>query len=122
MTTPTVTEIDATNCPGLYFLLCDEDMTIGAGNVEEEMAYYITVAGMAPVVKVLDLIDPLGLPFESTETHRDFLRLARAVLYGEAAGMGTTTGTFRDLADSKDRITATIDADGNRTAVTADPT
>ncbi len=33
---------------------------------------------------------------------------------------GTTTITFRDLADSNARITATVDANGNRTAVTLD--
>lgn len=55
MTTPTVTEIDATNCPGLYFLLCDEDMDITDGALEEEMAYRITHSGMAPVTRTITL-------------------------------------------------------------------
>jgi hypothetical protein len=41
---------------------------------------------------------------------------------GKASGLGTTTAVYRDLADSKDRISATVDADGNRTAVTRDLT
>lgn len=48
-TTPTVAEIDATNCPGLYALLLDEDTTISYGVLEEEVALRITVSGMAPV-------------------------------------------------------------------------
>jgi hypothetical protein len=50
-----------------------------------------------------------------------WLRLAGAALFGKAA-IGTTTATFRDTSDTADRITATVDADGNRTVVTLDPT
>lgn len=59
---------------------------------------------------------------ETGETLRQALRLIRAVAVGKAAGLGTTTATFRDKADSKDRVTATVDADGNRSAVTTDAT
>lgn len=55
MTTPTITEIDNTTMPGVYHLLCDEDMTIDAGDDEQEMVYHITHAGMAPVTKVIEL-------------------------------------------------------------------
>ena len=58
MTTPTITEVDATNLPGVYFLLCDEDMTIGSGNDTEEMVFHITHSGMAPVSKVIELYRP----------------------------------------------------------------
>lgn len=55
MTTPTITEIDATTMPGIYFLLCDEDTTIDSGDDEQEMAFHITHAGMAPVTRVIEL-------------------------------------------------------------------
>lgn len=55
MTTPTITEIDATNQPGVYFLLCDEDMTITDGALEEEMVYRITHSGMAPVTRAISV-------------------------------------------------------------------
>ena len=45
------------------------------------------------------------------------LKLALAVLTGKSSGGGTATIVFRDIADSKDRISATVDADGNRDAV-----
>jgi hypothetical protein len=45
-----------------------------------------------------------------------------AVLLGKASGLATTTAVYRDVADTKDVITATVDADGNRTAITRDLT
>lgn len=59
---------------------------------------------------------------EGTTTARQSVRLANATLGGKASGLGTTTAVYRDIGDSKDRVTATVDADGNRTAVTRDLT
>src|SRR3990172_2351491 len=58
MTTPTVTELDGTNMPGVYKLLLDEDMTIAAGNSTEEMVFHITQAAMAPVTIAIELFRP----------------------------------------------------------------
>lgn len=58
MTTPTITEASAANMPGVYFLLCDEDMAIDSGDETQEMAYHITHAGMAPVTQVVELYRP----------------------------------------------------------------
>ena len=55
MTTPTINETDATNMPGVYELLLDEDMTIDAGDDTQEMAFHVTHAGMAPVTRVIEL-------------------------------------------------------------------
>lgn len=66
------------------------------------------------VDKILDEV------VEGSLTMRQVLRLTLAALTGKAAGGGTTTITFRDNADSKNRISATVDASGNRTAVTLD--
>lgn len=60
--------------------------------------------------------------YEGTTTLRQHLRLAAAALWGKASGLGTTTVTFRNEADDGDRIVATVDADGNRTAVTTTKT
>jgi hypothetical protein len=48
------------------------------------------------------------------------LRLILAAVAGPTTGAGTSTMTFRDLADTKTRISGTLDASGNRTAVTLD--
>jgi hypothetical protein len=57
-TTPTISEIDLTNCPGLYALTVDEDTTIDAGDACQVMALRITHAGMAPVTVLVELFIP----------------------------------------------------------------
>ncbi len=57
---------------------------------------------------------------EGTITVKESLRLMLATLAGKASGGGTGTLIFRDTTDSKDRITATVDINGNRTVVSRD--
>lgn len=45
------------------------------------------------------------------------LKLILAVLTGKSSGGATDTLVFRDINDSKNRISATVDGNGNRTAV-----
>lgn len=59
---------------------------------------------------------------EGTLTGRQTLRLNIGVLASKSSGGGTATLKFRDSGDAKDRVTATVDADGNRTAITLDVT
>jgi hypothetical protein len=59
---------------------------------------------------------------EGSVTLRQLLRGFASALLGKASGLATTTAVYRDTTDAKDRITATVDADGNRTAVTLDLT
>ncbi len=54
-------------------------------------------------------------------TFDQLVSLMSAALLAKCSGMATATGVFRNLADSADTITATIDANGNRTAVTLVP-
>ena len=51
---------------------------------------------------------------------QEMMRIIVAATAGKSSGGGTVTLVFRDSADSKDRITATVDANGNRTAMTLD--
>lgn len=57
---------------------------------------------------------------ESGFTAAEILKLIAAVTAGKVSGGGTGTEVFRDLGDTKDRITATVDSSGNRTAITRD--
>ena len=52
---------------------------------------------------------------------KESLRLFLAVLVGESNGGGTADVVFRDTGDTKDRVAAVVDADGNRISVTLDP-
>lgn len=57
---------------------------------------------------------------ESGYSLLDSARLWNAVLLGKVSGAGTGTETFRDIGDTKDRVVATVDSSGNRTAITLD--
>jgi ActR/RegA family two-component response regulator len=59
---------------------------------------------------------------ETGLTLRQALRLISAASAGKLSGAATTTVTIRNVGDTKNRITATVDADGNRSAVTTDAT
>jgi hypothetical protein len=55
---------------------------------------------------------------EGTVTLKQSLQLSNAAAASKLSGAATVTATLRNLADTMDRIVATVDADGNRTAVT----
>lgn len=57
---------------------------------------------------------------EGTLTLRQIQRLLLATLAGKVSGGGTTSIKYRDQADNTDRITLTVDANGNRSATTVD--
>lgn len=57
---------------------------------------------------------------EGSYTALGFVRVMMSALAGKCAGAATTTVTFRDTGDSKNRIEATVDAYGNRSSVTLD--
>jgi hypothetical protein len=59
---------------------------------------------------------------ETGLTVRQALRVIFAAMAGKLSGAATTTVAIRNLADTLDRISATVDADGNRSAVTLDLT
>jgi hypothetical protein len=59
---------------------------------------------------------------EGTITLRQAIKLFLAFMTGEATGGGTGTVVFRDIGDTKARITMTVDATGNRSAVVRDGT
>lgn len=51
---------------------------------------------------------------------RTYLRRSGAVLFNKRTGAGSRNQKFRDAADTKDRISANLDAAGNRTGITYD--
>lgn len=68
------------------------------------------------VDEILD--DTIG---DGTLTVRQALRALVAGMAGKLSGAATTTVTIRNTADTADVIVATVDASGNRTAVTLTP-
>lgn len=72
------------------------------------------IGDVATVDEILDEV------VEGALTMRQVLRVVLAVLAGKATGGGTTAIAFRDQADALNRVLATVDGNGNRTAVTLD--
>lgn len=66
--------------------------------------------------------DVIAVAVDGSTTLAESLRLANAVLGGKVSGASTGTESFRDLADTKNRVVATVDSSGNRTAITRDLT
>lgn len=79
-------------------------------------------AAPAATSDIPTVADILAGVVEGSITLKGALRLTLAVLTGKSTGGGTTTITFRDVADAKARVTETVTTDGNRTAVTRDIT
>ncbi len=107
-------EKDATNMPGLYELGVPD--AVLAKGAKWAIMVLKGAANMAPVTIELQLsqedIDGLTL----VEAQRVIL----AGMAGKLSGALTTNVKVRDIPDTKNRINATVDLAGNRTAVTVD--
>jgi hypothetical protein len=95
-------------------------MTVGATAAAAIAALVDTTVGATAAGAIADAV--WDEQVDGSVTGRQSMRLQNAALGGKASGLETTEATYRDLADTKDRIVATVDADGNRTAVTRDLT
>jgi len=87
-----IAELSAANMPGWYSLLMNEDMSVAAGNITEEMLFSITHSGGTIVgaeVKIELFVPGTGLPAAFSAT-------------AGAVSKGTQTGVY----------TSTINADG----------
>ena len=94
--------------------------TFSAGRPEVNASHFAGTAYATALAAEVDAFHDEQV--DGTTTFRQSTRLQNAVLAGKASGLATTTAVYRDLADTKDRISATVDADGNRSAVTRDVT
>ena len=59
---------------------------------------------------------------ENSVTLKQWLRRIGAVLFGPVEDAGTTNPKFKDSTDTYERVSATVDTSGNRTAVSYDDT
>lgn len=94
--------------------------TFASGRPEVNATHFAGTAYATALAAEVDAV--WDEQIDGTVTGRQSMRLQNSVLAGKASGLATTTAVYRDLADTKDRISATVDADGNRTAVTRDAT
>lgn len=71
---------------------------------------------------VADALLDRSAGIETGYTPRQALRLVLSALAGKLSGAAGLTISIRDIGDTKNRIVATVDASGNRTALTLDAT
>lgn len=132
-------EVDATHMPGVYeFGIPNAALSSG----EATVIVFEDTSGLLNMVKTpvevpLVAYDPqdsasLGLTavvpnlsvtdqIETGYTAKQAMRLMLSALAGKVSGGGTTSNIFRDVNDGANRIIATVDTSGNRTAVTLTP-
>lgn len=121
-------EVDATNMPGVYRL--DIPDAVFASGVDHAIVIVHGASGMSPVpmeydlttwtdaaTALLDLLDGI----ESGVTLRQGIRAILAAAAGRAT-IGATSAVYRNVNNTKDVITATVDASGQRSSVTLDLT
>lgn len=89
MTTPTVTESDATNKPGVYRLLIDESgmTTLDSAHDTEELEVTIKHASMAPVDRVIEVYRPKFTEGQSAT-------MANSCVDSDVERFAGTAGTF----------------------------
>ena len=89
-------------------------VTIGTLNTNgDKTGYALSTPGIDAILD--DIV-------ESTYTFRHILRLMASALCGESSGGGTTSISFKGLDGTTNRINATVDANGKRSAITLDGT
>lgn len=88
--------------------------------VSDKTGYALTSGERTSIANaLLDLTDGIEVGL----TPRGALRLIAAACAGVASGLATATAVYRNaVANSKPRITASVDVDGNRSSVTTDVT
>jgi len=93
-----------------------EAIRYATGSISGSFAPAVTLEAAGFSSYLLDQED-----VETGLTLRQALRLVTAATAGKISGGGTATITIRNaVADGVDRITAEVDTDGNRTAITYD--
>lgn len=90
-------------------------MADSAGYMEADILPYTELSPESLAISLLDEND-----IDTGYSLRDALKIILAATAGKVSGAETTTITFRNLTDNKDRIIATVDTNGNRTSLTYD--
>lgn len=116
---PTVTELAS----GWYKLALTSSHTDTLG----DLALHITGTGADPTdlaAQITDLPAAIGARTVAGVTYDNMLHAAAALAASKTSGMvagSASTGTIRKLDDTGNLLVATLDSNGNRTAVTFTP-
>jgi hypothetical protein len=121
----TMAKLDDTNTIGFY----SAQLTLSAANgFEVGKSYAIYVNAITADVQASTslnfkvIANPVTEEIYEGRTLPEIIKLMSAVLLGKASGLNTFATTFRDINDTVNRVSATVDADGNRLTVTYNDT
>ena len=89
------------------------DATTSASSIQHGGAPELSPQGLSE-----ELLDNQDI--ETGYSMRETLRLVLAACAGKVSGGGTATVTIRSVTDGTNRIVASVDVNGNRTATTYD--
>jgi len=93
------------------------DLIIDALALEATVAALNDISADNVWDEVMDVAGPAN-----AKSAREILNVVASAVAGKCSGNELGTPTFRNLGDTKNRITSTVDANNNRTAVTQDGT
>jgi len=96
-------------------LTCYVDGLAGDTSTPDWTTRWYELAGVTAAAVADAILDEVVV---GTYTMRQMLTVMGAALAGKLSGGGTTTLTFRGIDDASNVIVATVDASGNRSAVT----
>lgn len=92
----------------------ESDTVVGEGDI----LWDGSIVGLSLTPTGVDGI--LDEDVEGAFSLRESMRLANSANAGKLSGASTANVLIRDVADTKNRINATVDSNGNRTAITLD--
>lgn len=132
-TVTTNTDMRGTNSASLASVCTEARLAeLSAGNLPTDIAAIksdtgpilidtgITIPAQITALNDITVAEIIAGVTDGSLDLQEMLRVMLALLVGKSSGGGTNAYAFRDSADTKNRVTMTVDNDGNRTAVTLD--
>ena len=95
----------------------DAQLSAIAGYIDTEITAIQAAIAALNNISVADIISGIA---DGSYDLQKMMRIIFAVIAGKSAGGATALISFRDSGDTKDRVQATVDTDGNRTAKVLD--
>jgi hypothetical protein len=93
---------------------------VSQANIDFGALQKTSLNAATPALSAASVDSILDEVVEGATTLRQATRLSLAMLSGKSSGGGSNTLIYRDIGDTKARVTFTTDANKNRTAVTRD--
>lgn len=100
--------------------IADDAIDAGAIATDAIDAAALKADAVTEIQSGLSTYTPSTDTVEGALTYDELLRIMLAVLAGISTGGGSTDIAFRNIADDADRVSATVDSEGNRDAITLD--